>query len=145
MKTVTIFALLGIGISAMIFLFLVDSGLGSYEGVQIERLSEDGFQRYYNDNDGNLNIVKITDDDLEKVPKIKNLIEKSLQREFSLTTDYGREQETNIQVFSGLANYEITPYQKWGEELGINKGRGMIAGSVLEYDGEYYRLGFTIA
>jgi len=145
MKTVTICALLGIAIAATAFLFLVDSGLGSYEGVQIERLSEDGFLRYYNDNDGNLNIVKITDDDLEKVPKIKNLIKKSLQKEFSLTPDYGAEQETNIQVFASLASYEITPYQKWGEDLGNSQGRGMIAGSVLEYEEQYYRLGFTIA
>lgn len=145
MKTRTTFAIVGISITVMILFILVDSGLGSYEGVQIERLSDDGFQRYYNDNGGDLNIVKITDEDLNQVPKIKNLIKKSLQKEFSLTTDYGGETESNIQVFSGLATYEITHYQKWGENLGINTGRGMIAGSLLEYNGEYFRLGFSIA
>lgn len=136
MKTRTIYAaLVGLFVTATIFFIFADSGLGSFEGIRIERLSEDGFQRHYSDNEGNLNIVKITDDDLKQVPKIKNLIKKSLQQEFSLTTDYGEEMEKNIEVFDNLATYEITPYQKWGENLGINTGRAMFAGSVLEYEG----------
>lgn len=146
MKTKTIFAgLAGIFVIIMILLISMDSGMGSLEGMKIERLSEDGFQRYRDDNNDNLNIVKITDDDLKQVPKIKNLITKSLQKDFSITRDYGDEAESNIEVFASLSTYEITPYQKWGEELGINKGRAMIAGSILEYNGEYYRLSFTIA
>lgn len=146
MKTRIIYAgLVGIFVIITIFLILVDSGLGSYEGIHVEHLSLDGFQRFYEDNDGNLNIVKITEEDLNKVPKIKNLIKKSLEKEFSLTTDYGSPTENNTEVFASLATYEVTSYQKWGKDLGISSGKAMIAGSVLEYDGQYFRLSFTIA
>lgn len=146
MKTRTIFAgLAGTFAIVTVLLILMDSGMGSYEGIKIERLSDDGFQRYHEDHEGNLNIVKITEEDLEQVPKIKNLIQKSLQRDFVLTSDYGEPMESNVEVFASLAVYEITPYQKWGEDLGISKGRAMFAGSVLEYNGQYYLLGFTIA
>lgn len=147
MNTKIVFvALTGIFLVSLALLFFVDSGLGSFEGVGIERFSDYGFQKYSEENKDHLNIVKITDDDLKEVPKIKNLIEESLQMQFQeIQNDDGVSIMKNIEVHSGLATYEITKYHKWGEKLGLGQGRAMFAGSVMEYRGEYYLLKFSIA
>ena len=147
MNTKIIFvALAGVFITSMALLSLADSGVGSYEGVGIERFSDSGFQKYSEENKDYLNIVKITDEDLKEVPKIKNLIDRSLQMQFQETlNDDGVSIMKNIEVHSGLATYEITKYHKWGEAHGLSKGRATFGGTVMEYRGEYYQLKFSIA
>lgn len=143
---ITFVTLTGIFLVSIVLLFFVDFGLGLFEGVGIERFSDHGFQKYSEENNDYLNIVKITDDDLKEVPKIKNLIEESLQMQFQeIQNDDGVLIMKNIEVRSGLATYEITKYHKWSERLGLGQGGAMFAGSVMEYQGEYYLLKFSIA
>jgi len=123
----------------------VNFGDVSYEGIGIERFSDSGFQKYVDEYGDNFNIIKITDDDLRNVPKIKDLINQSLQKEFPLVQNDEIETENNIQVFTSLRIHEIETYHKWGEDLGISKDGDMISYSILEYNDKYYKLSFTIA
>lgn len=77
--------------------------------------------------------VDLTDNDLENLPTVKKSLEK-----------IGTIQE-NIQVQTGLPEYELEKYRKWSEGLGFSDGRTMIYPSMFEYKGEHYMLSFWIA
>jgi hypothetical protein len=133
-------------IIVLVAVFLMDSFDDvSYEGISITLFSDYDFQKYANEHQDNLNIVDITDDDLKSVPKIKDLISKSLQKE--LSSDQSNDsQSTSTQVFASLKTDEIKTYHKWGNEFGLSSGgRSMISGSIIKYDDQYYKLSFTIA
>ncbi|MCH7561136.1 MAG: hypothetical protein IIC67_07200 [Thaumarchaeota archaeon] len=69
------------------YLYIIDNGYSSYnEGIGLTRFSEDEFQKYVKEAGSleNLNIIKLTDEELKKIPIIKELIEKSLRKEFPL-------------------------------------------------------------
>lgn len=138
-------ATLSVIVSVVFLTAGVNFGDMSYEGIKIERFSDSEFQKYVDEHVDDLNIIKITDDDLRQVPKIKDLINQSLQIEFLLVQNDGIETENSIEVFAGLTVHEIEPYQKWGEDLGISNGRANKSGSILEYKDQYYQMGFTIA
>ena len=72
------------------YIYMVENGYSPYvEGIGLTRFSEDEFQKhqkYVKESNPieNLNIVKLTDQELAKVPIIKDLINKSLKKEFPL-------------------------------------------------------------
>ncbi|MCA9827963.1 MAG: hypothetical protein KC444_06180 [Nitrosopumilus sp.] len=89
MKTNTKIIISAIPILAfvMFYLYIIDNGYSPYlEGVGLTRFSEDEFQKYVKDAGSleNLNVIKLTDEELDKVPIIKQLIEKSQRQEFPL-------------------------------------------------------------
>jgi hypothetical protein len=58
------------------------------EGVGLTHFSDDEFQKFVKEEGSieNLNVIKLTDEELEKVPVIKEMIEKSLREEFPLNS-----------------------------------------------------------
>ena len=69
------------------YLYIVDNGYSPYhEGIGLTRFSEDEFQKHVRQAGSleNLNIIKLTDEELKKVPVIRELIEKSQRKEFPL-------------------------------------------------------------
>jgi len=264
---VILLTLTGIGGIAVLTIFgvLIDGGFSPYnEGIILTKFSDYQLQKYQEENSQYLNLVKITDEDLAKVPAVKKLIEDSLQKEFpknrtgqvlsdidtlmknhnyyaeilakkyfknpneffirydvepevleeypdavrvdfqaryfefdgeqygyrSTRTylNYGDDLamieaykvnspldpsrhtwaelteedlenmptlkeainniekfEENIRVQTGLSNAEINSIQEWNEGLGFGSNRATVVGSLMEYDGQYYQIGFWIA
>ena len=71
------------------YLYIADNGYSPYhEGIGLTRFSEDEFQKHVKEAGSleNLNILTLTDEELEKVPAIKKLIEKSKGKEFPLNS-----------------------------------------------------------
>ena len=77
--------------------------------------------------------AELTDNDLENMPTLKEAI-------------YNIEKyEENIQVQTGLSNAGLNSIQNWNESLGFGSHRATAVGSLMEYKGEYYQIGFWIA
>lgn len=91
MKTVTkiiipAIILLAIG---LFYLYIITNDSSTYdEGIELTRFSDDEFQKYVKVEGSieNLNIIELTDEELEKVPVIKEMIEKSSREEFPLNS-----------------------------------------------------------
>ena len=71
------------------YIHMVENGYSPYvEGTKLTRFSEDEFQKYVKEAGSieDLNIVKLTEQELAKVPIMKDLINKSLKKEFPLNS-----------------------------------------------------------
>jgi hypothetical protein len=77
--------------------------------------------------------AELTDDNLENMPTLKEAI-----------NNIGKHEE-NIQVQVGLSNAELNSIQNWNESLGFGSNRATAVGSLMEYNGEYYQIGFWVA
>jgi len=73
----------------LFYLYIATNGSSIYdEGIELTRFSDNEFQKYVKVEGSieNVNVIKLTDEELEKVPVIKDLIEKSLREEFPLNS-----------------------------------------------------------
>jgi|CXWL01.1.fsa_nt_gi hypothetical protein len=131
MKTniLIIAAIVPIILTVLVF-WVFDNGTYSkyYEGIMIRHFSEDDLQVVLNEtNSRKTNAVKITDEDLNQVPKIKPLIQ-----------GIGTRLDTFDMMTPGMSKSELAQYKEWIEEKGISEA------GLFEYDSQFYRIGFWI-
>ena len=72
---------------ASVYLFMVANGYSPYyEGIGLDLYSDYQLQEFLNrpENENNVYIAKITDDDLNNLPELRQLIEEALSKEYPL-------------------------------------------------------------
>ena len=154
MKTITKIVIPTIPLLAFVifYLYIVDNGYSPYdEGIGLTRFSEDEFQKYVIEAGSleNLNIIKLTDEELKKVPVIKELIEKSQTTEFPLNR-VGTLNSTLDEIKSNH-NYVAQKYAtKYNKNLDFYFSTRLPEESQLEkfpdsywyeYDGRFFKYG----
>lgn len=132
--------LLAIG---LFYLYIVANGYSGYiEGIGMTYFYETDPDKILADNPLLSGVIEITDDDLEKVPRIKGMLEIALDQEFPLKDDgfnlfddnfnsyWVNRDGQNIRVQIGMSHEDTEKYGNWL--------RDNVSGHLMKYQDRYF-------